>query len=90
MGHGHNAPELPVFTDDRQPDPFAPQHGLQGRTDLVKDLGERIDSWDDRLALRKATLQAQFTAMEVALSKMKSQSSWLAGQIAAMPATYAG
>jgi flagellar hook-associated protein 2 len=63
---------------------------IQGRTDLVKDLGERIDSWDDRLALRKATLQAQFTAMEVALSKMKSQSSWLAGQISAMPATYAG
>lgn len=59
----------------------------QGRTATVKDLGRRIDDWDQRLALRKAALQRQFTAMETALSGLKSQSSWLAGQIASLPTT---
>jgi flagellar hook-associated protein 2 len=63
---------------------------VQGRNALVKDLSTRITDWDDRLALRKATLQHQFSAMEVALSGLKAQSSWLSGQVAAMPATYAG
>jgi flagellar hook-associated protein 2 len=58
---------------------------VQGRTALVKDLTTRIGDWDNRLALRKSALQQQFSAMEVALSKMKSQSSWLAGQIASLP-----
>ena len=58
---------------------------VQGRNDLMKDLNARIDGWDDRLAIRKSTLQRQFSAMEVALSGLKSQSSWLAGQIASMP-----
>jgi flagellar hook-associated protein 2 len=58
---------------------------VQGRNALVKDLTTRIGDWDNRLALRKGALQQQFSAMEVALSKMKSQSSWLAGQIASLP-----
>jgi flagellar hook-associated protein 2 len=57
----------------------------QGRDSLVADLRERIDDWDDRLALRRATLVRQFTAMETALSSLKQQSSWLAGQLASLP-----
>lgn len=57
---------------------------IQGRTALVKDLNARIDDWDLRLQTRQATLQRQFTAMETALSRMSSQSSWLASQVASL------
>ena len=49
-----------------------------------KRLNDQISAWDNRLALRKTTLQRQFTGLETALSKMKSQSSWLAGQLASL------
>jgi flagellar hook-associated protein 2 len=52
-----------------------------GQDALGKDLQTRIDSWDRRLALRKQMLTHQFSAMETALSSLKNQSSWLAGQI---------
>lgn len=57
---------------------------VNGQNSLIKDLNDRIDAWDVRLELRKTTLQRQFTAMETALSGMKNQSSWLAGQIASL------
>lgn len=57
----------------------------QGRDNLADDLQDRIDSWDNRLEKRRETLQRQFTAMEVALGSMQSQSSWLAGQISSLP-----
>ena len=60
-------------------------NAIQGRNDLVKELTDRIAGWDDRLALREATLKRTFSAMEVTLSGLKSQSSWLAGQIASLP-----
>ncbi|MGR6967607.1 flagellar filament capping protein FliD [Geodermatophilus sp. URMC 61] len=53
----------------------------KGRDDLVKDIQKRIDAWDLRLVQRKQTLTRQFTAMETALSSMKNQSTWLAGQL---------
>jgi flagellar hook-associated protein 2 len=49
-----------------------------------KRLNDEINAWDNRLALRKTALQRQFTGLETALSKMKSQSSWLAGQLASL------
>ena len=45
----------------------------------------RIDSWDLRLAKRKEMLTHQFSAMETALSSLKNQSTWLAGQINSLP-----
>jgi flagellar hook-associated protein 2 len=59
----------------------------KGRDDLVKDLQKRIDAWDLRLAMRKETLTRQFTAMETALSSMKNQSTWLAGQLNSLPSS---
>jgi flagellar hook-associated protein 2 len=47
-------------------------------------LNAEVTNWDSRLALRKQALQRQFSGLEVALSKMKQQSSWLAGQIASL------
>jgi flagellar hook-associated protein 2 len=56
-----------------------------GQDSLVKDIQDRIAAWDLRLAKRKETLTRQFTAMETALSSLKNQSTWLAGQISSLP-----
>jgi flagellar capping protein FliD len=56
-----------------------------GQDSEVKDIQARIEVWDLRLAKRKETLTRQFTAMETALSGLKSQSTWLAGQISSLP-----
>jgi flagellar hook-associated protein 2 len=56
-----------------------------GQDSLVKDITDRIAAWDLRLAKRKETLTRQFTAMETALSSLKNQSTWLAGQISSLP-----
>ncbi len=53
----------------------------EGQDSLVKDITDRIASWDLRLAKRKETLTRQFSAMETALSSLKNQSTWLAGQL---------
>ncbi len=55
------------------------------RDTLAKDIQKRIDAWDTRLVLRKQTLTRQFTAMETALSSLKNQSTWLAGQLNSLP-----
>ena len=60
---------------------------IAGREATVKDLSSRIDAWDDRLAAKKAALTRQFAALETALNKMQSQSSWLAGQISSLPSS---
>ena len=51
----------------------------------VKDLGDRIADWDLRLEQRQATLERQFTALDVAVSANQRQQQWLAGQIAGLP-----
>ncbi|SNS49939.1 flagellar hook-associated protein 2 [Geodermatophilus saharensis] len=56
----------------------------RGRDDLAKDIETRIADWDLRLAARKEALTRQFTAMETALSSLKQQSSWLAGQLSSL------
>ncbi len=53
----------------------------QGRDTLADDFKSRIADWDLRLAARKEALTRQFSAMETALSSLKNQSSWLAGQL---------
>ncbi|MDT0165151.1 flagellar filament capping protein FliD [Actinotalea sp. AC32] len=59
---------------------------ITGQEQLVKDYGTQIEDWDRRLELRKASLQKTYSALEVTLSKMQSQSSWLAGQLAGLAA----
>ncbi|HEY3409658.1 MAG TPA: flagellar filament capping protein FliD, partial [Propionicimonas sp.] len=60
---------------------------ITGQQGLVKDYGNQIDSWDRRLELRQASLQATYSALEVTLSGLKAQSSWLAGQISSLPSS---
>jgi flagellar hook-associated protein 2 len=58
---------------------------ITSHTKAIDDLNERIAAWDDRLAARQKTLQAQYSRLEVALGKLKSQSTWLSGQLASLP-----
>ena len=57
----------------------------EGQDSLAKDIKARIDAWDVRLAKRKEMLTRQFTAMETALSGLRNQSTWLAGQLNSLP-----
>jgi flagellar hook-associated protein 2 len=55
---------------------------IDGETTTISALQKQSTDWDVRLQTKQQMLQAQFTAMEVALSKSQSESSWLDGQIA--------
>ena len=58
---------------------------IQGGNTLVKSYNDQIADWDVRLQARKEGLQKQFADLEVALGKLKDQSSWLSGQLASLP-----
>ncbi len=57
---------------------------IQSQEGMVKDLGEQIASWDLRLASRREGLQKTYAALEVTLSNLQSQSSWLSSQLASL------
>lgn len=63
---------------------------ITGQESEVKGLGEQMERWDVRLAQRKATLERTYARLEVMLSQMQSQSSYLASQIAALPSSDSG
>ena len=54
---------------------------IKGQQTQAKDFTEQIADWDDRLEMRRTTLQRTYSALEVALSGMKAQSSWLSSQL---------
>ncbi|BCW65829.1 flagellar hook-associated protein 2 [Arthrobacter sp. NicSoilB4] len=54
---------------------------ITGQQSEVRDLADRISDWDTRLESRKATLQRTYSGLEVALSNMKAQQSWLSAQL---------
>lgn len=58
---------------------------ITGQESVVKDLGNQITDWDRRLASRRTTLERTYSGLEVQLSGMKAQSSWLTSQLAALP-----
>ena len=58
---------------------------INGQGDEIKRLQSDISDWDERLALKQQTLQAQFTAMETALSQSQTQGQWLTSQISSLP-----
>jgi flagellar capping protein FliD len=57
----------------------------EGQDGAVKDMQARIEGWDLRLEKRREMLTRQFSAMETALSSLRNQSTWLAGQINSLP-----
>jgi len=48
---------------------------IAGRNSDITDLTKRVSDWDTRLADKKARYQKYYSAMEVALGKLQSQSS---------------
>jgi len=50
----------------------------------VKDLQKAIDGYEVRLEKREARLRLYYSNLEVALSNLQQQSSWLAGQVAGL------
>ena len=58
---------------------------IQSGKDAITILNDQVTAYDTRLAIRRQNLERQFTNLETALSKLKNQSSWLAGQIANLP-----
>ncbi|KFF61083.1 flagellar hook-associated protein [Cryobacterium sp. MLB-32] len=58
---------------------------ITGQESMVKDLGNQITDWDRRLASRRSTLERTYSGLEVQLSAMQAQSSWLTSQLAALP-----
>jgi flagellar hook-associated protein 2 len=58
---------------------------IQSRNDTIRTLNTDIADWDVRLTSRQQGLQRQYAGLEVALGKLKDQSSWLSGQIASLP-----
>lgn len=59
---------------------------IVGAAAELKRLQQTMADMDDRLALKEATLRAQFTAMETALAQSQTQGQWLTGQLAALNA----
>lgn len=53
----------------------------------VKDFTTQIENWDRRLEVRRSGLQAQYAALEVAMSNLNAQSSWLSSQLASLSST---
>ncbi|MGS0561219.1 MULTISPECIES: flagellar filament capping protein FliD [Microbacterium] len=58
---------------------------ITGQESEVKGLGEQMERWDVRLAQRKASLERTYARLEVMLSQLQSQSTYLSSQIAALP-----
>jgi flagellar hook-associated protein 2 len=57
---------------------------IAGQQTDAKNFNAQIENWDDRLATRRAALQRTYSSLEVALSGMKAQSSWLSSQLAGL------
>ncbi|HKN93319.1 MAG TPA: flagellar filament capping protein FliD [Thermoleophilaceae bacterium] len=73
------APELDPSNGD-----FASQQTQVG--DELSDLANQISDMDDNLQQTQQRLQAQFAAMETALSSSQSQQQWLMGEISGLSA----
>ncbi|WNB85249.1 flagellar filament capping protein FliD [Cellulomonas sp. ATA003] len=59
---------------------------VKSQETFSKNLSQQVSDWDRRLEVRRAGLQATYTAMEVGLSGLQAQGSWLSGQISALMA----
>ena len=60
---------------------------ITGQQSEVKGLGIQIDDWDRRLTTRRSTLERTYAALEVQLSKLNSQQSYMSSQLAGLPSS---
>lgn len=61
--------------------------GQESVDQASRQLQTRIDEWDLRLKAVRDRYTRQFNALDVAMSRMNSQSSWLAGQLKGLPSS---
>lgn len=54
---------------------------ITGQESLVKNFSTQIEEWNGRLEARRTTLERTYAAMEVQLSALNSQASWLSAQL---------
>lgn len=59
---------------------------IKGQESMVSRLDTQILDWDRRLATREATLKRTYSALEVQLSKLNSQQSYMASQLSSLNA----
>lgn len=57
---------------------------IKNQESFSKSLSSQVEDWDRRLAVRKEGLQRTYSALEVTLSNLNAQSSWLAGQLSSL------
>lgn len=57
---------------------------IKGQQSTAMDYAAQIENWDNRLETRRTTLQRTYSALEVALSGMQAQASWLTSQLAGL------
>jgi flagellar hook-associated protein 2 len=60
---------------------------ISGDTTQTTELGSRIATMNEMLAMRQKTLQAEFEAMEKVMAQSQSQSAWLSAQLSSMLAS---
>lgn len=60
---------------------------ISGQQSEVKDLSTQVDSWDRRLTDRRTTLERTYAALEVQLSNLNKQQSYLSSQLASLPSS---
>ena len=58
---------------------------IKSQDSLVQRYTTDIADWDTRLSLRRSALQTTYSNLEVSLSNLKAQGSWLTSQIAQLP-----
>jgi flagellar hook-associated protein 2 len=63
---------------------------VTGQEKLLKEYSAQILEWDGRLERRRATLERVYSAMEVQLGQLNSQSSWLASQLGSLSSQSSG
>lgn len=63
---------------------------VNGRNSTIDRLNKDIAAWDNRLAIRRTSLERQYAALETTLSSLQSQSSWLSGQLSALTSSNNG
>ncbi len=57
---------------------------ITGQQDEVKSLKTQSERWDVRLEQRRATLERTYSQLEVQLSNLQAQSTWLTSQLAGL------
>lgn len=57
---------------------------IKGQESMVSRLDTQILDWDRRLSTREATLKRTYSALEVQLSRLNSQQSYMASQLSAL------